>query len=131
MVQGTLNHSSPRQPPGADSTFLPSCFCIDPKPIDQLDNELSTSGPATKVTSERELRERQKKENETIEPEKLEVRCGFYPFRRDVILTPLQRETKRNELEREKQEEAKERKEVFEVCGDPHFFRQSTFLTTS
>ena len=58
-----------------------------------------------------------------MELEKLEVGCGFYPFRRDVILTPPQRERKREELEREKQEkEAKERKEEFEVHRDPHPF---------
>ena len=91
--------------------------------IDRLDDDSSTGGPTTQIASERELRERQKKENETMELEKLEVGCGFYPFRRDVILTPPQRERKREELEREKQEkEAKERKEEFEVHRDPHPF---------
>ena len=67
-----------------------------------------------------------------MELEKFEVRCDLYLFRRDVVLTPSQRERKRKELEREKQEkEARERKEGFEVRRDPHLFRQSTVLTTS
>ena len=132
MVKGAPNNSSPRQPPGADGAFPQSSFSVDSKLINRLDNESSTSGPATQVTGERELRERQKKENETMELEKLEVRYGLFPFRRDVILTPPQRERKREELEREKQEkEATERKEGFEVRRDPDLFRQSTVLTTS
>ena len=132
MVKGAPNNSLPRQPPGADSASPQSSFSADSKLTDRLDNESSTSGPATQISGERELRERQKKENETMELEKLEVCCGLYPFQRVVILTPLQRERKREELEHEKQEkEAKERKEEFEVRRDPDLFRQSTVLTTS
>ena len=129
LLQGTSNNSSPRQPPGADSAFPQSSFSVDSKLIDLLDNESSTSGPTTQIANERELRERQKKENEEME---LEVGCDLYPFRRDVALTPSQRERKRKEIEREQQEkEAKERKEEFEVRRDLHLFRQSTVLTTS
>ena len=132
MLQGTSNNSSPRQPPGADSAFPQSSFSVDSKLIDRLDNESSTSGPATQIGGERELRERQKKENEAMELEKVEVGCGFYPFRRDAILTPLpQRERKREELEREKQEEANGRKEELEVRRHPRLLQQSTVLTTS
>ena len=98
------------------------------KLIDRLDNEPSTSSRATQIASDRELRERQKKENEEME---LEVGCDLHPFRRDVVLTPSQRERRRKELEREIQEkEAKERKEEFEVRRDPYLFRHCTVLTT-
>ena len=125
LVKGTPNNSSLRQPLGPDSEFPQSSFSVDPKLIDRLDNESSTSGPATQIANERELRERQKKENEEME---LEVGCDLYPFRWDVGLTPSQRERKRKELEREKQE--KEVREEFEVRRDPHLFRQSIILTT-
>ena len=124
LVQGTSNNSSPRQLPGTDSTFLPSSFSVDSKPIDQLDKS-SVSGPATQVASECEFDKRQKNENEEVE---LEVGCDLYPFRWDVVLTPSQKERKRKELEREKK--GKEARKEFEVHRDPHLFRQSTVLTT-
>ena len=125
LVKGTSNNSSPRQPPGAESASHQSSFSVDSKLIDRLDNESSTSGPASQIASDRELRERQKKENEEME---LEAGCDLYPFRWDVYLTPSQRERKRKELECEKQE--KEAKEEFEVRRDPHLLRQSIVLTT-
>ena len=125
LVKGAPNNPSPRQPPSADSVFPQSSFSVDSKLIDRSDSESSTSGPASRIASDRELRERQKKENEEME---LEVGCDLYPFRWDVGLTPSQRERKRKALEREKQE--KEAKEEFEVRRDPHLLRQSIVLTT-
>ena len=75
LVQGTTNNSSSKQLSGADGTFLPSSISVVPKPINQLDNESSVSGPTTQVASE--FREHQNKENEAME---LEARCNLYPF---------------------------------------------------
>ena len=71
--------------------------------------ECAASGAAAWVISERELRERLKKEKEARElKEKLEVRCDPSFFRRTVILTPLQKEKRRKEIEREKKEKEAE-----------------------
>ena len=130
MVEGTTNNSSPMRLPGADSTFPPFSFSIDPESIDQVDNEPPVSGPSTQVANEGEPRERQKKEDEGIELEKPEVRCNLHPFRWYVFLIPSQREKKRNELGHEKQEEeARERKEHLEVCCDAHLLQRDVTPT--
>ena len=59
--------------------------------------------------------------------ENFEVYCDPHLFPWEVILTPLQKGKKLQELEREK-EEARERKEEFEVHHNPRFFRRSMSL---
>ena len=52
---------------------------------------------------ERELRDRPKKE-EAREPKKLEVRCDYLPFQRNVVLTASRMGKGGKQLEREKKE---------------------------
>ena len=76
--------------------------------------------------SERELRERPKKEEVREPKEELGVRRDFHMFQQGVTLTPLQKETKRKRLEREEEErKARELKEELEVRCDPRFRRTS------
>ena len=71
--------------------------------------ECAASAAAAWVVSERELRERLKKEKEARElKEKLEVRRDPPLLRQNVILTPPQKEKRRKELEREKKEKEAE-----------------------
>ena len=60
--------------------------------------------------------------------ENLEVYCDPHHFPWEVILTPSQKGKKRQELEREKEEEVKERKEEFEVHRNPRFRRSISLV---
>ena len=88
LVQGTTNNYSPRRPPSADSAVPPPSFPANPKPTHQVDNESSMNSHMTQAAIERELHEGRKKEDEAMELKKFEVRCGLYPFRWYVFLTP-------------------------------------------
>ena len=59
--------------------------------------------------------QREKKQKEL--EEKLEARRDSHLFRQNTTLTLLQKEKRRNDLEREKKE--KERREKLEVCCNP------------
>ena len=92
--------SSGRQP-GSDGAF-PRFFLRRPGTDRLVGNDSSANGSTTQIVSERELRERSKKEKEAMEPkEKLEARCDPRIFLRDVVLTPSQKE-KQNETPKEK-----------------------------
>ena len=113
LVKGTLNNSSPRQPPGADSAFPQPSLSVDSKLIDRLDNGPSTSGLTTQrdVTQTPPQRQKRQRELEEIQSRKwergLEVQCDPHYFQQNISPILSQKEKRRRELEREKK-----RKEV-------------------